>query len=89
MGPAGNGMVAEDALPVSPIGPKQVDLVHDSLLHGPQMNGQVRSVGHQSTAVIEQGATEIQTLFDVGRNGGLLQLEPHLLGDGHELVPDQ
>ena len=52
------------------------------------MHGQVGGVGHQIAVGSEQGAGEIQTLLDVGGDGGLLQHAAHLLGDGHEQVAE-
>ncbi len=54
--------------------------------HGAQVHGQVRRVGHQAALAVEHGATEVQTLLDVHRAGGVLQGGAHLLGDGHEEV---
>ena len=58
----------------------------DALAHRAQMHRHVRRVGNQMALGIEQGARKIQTLFDVHRVSGVLQLQTHLLGDIHEQV---
>lgn len=41
-------------------------LVLDGLLHGPQVDWDVRGVGHQSPVRPKHGAGEIEALLDVG-----------------------
>ena len=53
------------------------------------MNRLVGSVGHQIPFRSENGAGEIQSLFDICGNGGALQNTTHLLGDGHEPGTEQ
>ena len=54
--------------------------------HRAQMDGHVGGVGDQPALGVEQGAGEIQPFLDVDRIGGVLEGDPHLLGDGHEEV---
>ena len=56
------------------------------LAHGAQVDRDVRRVGDQVALGIEHGAGEIQPLLDVHRVGGVLERDPHLLGDRHEEV---
>ena len=43
-------------------------------------------VGDEAAVGVEDGAGEVEALFDVGRDAGLLQGTAHLLGDGHEAM---
>ena len=54
-------------------------LVLDRLLHGPQVNGDVRRVGHETAVWSEHRAGEVQTFLDVGGDGGSLENSTHLL----------
>ncbi|TKW49634.1 hypothetical protein CTA1_6123 [Colletotrichum tanaceti] len=65
---------------------RQLVLVPHGELHGPQVHGDVGRVGDEAAVGAEDGTREVQTLFDVGRHGRLLQRPSHLLGDGHEAV---
>ena len=49
------------------------DLILDRLLHGAEMDGNVRRVGDQATGRVEHCATVVQTLLDVGRHGRALK----------------
>ena len=60
-----------------------------ALPHGAQMNGDVRSIGHQTSPPVKEGTGEIQPLFDVHRDAGLLQTGAHLLGNRHEAMAEQ
>ena len=46
----------------------------------------MRRVGDEVARAVEQGAGEVEPLLDVHRVGGVLQAQPHLLGDRHEQV---
>ena len=61
----------------------------NALAHRAQVHGDVRGIGHQAPAAIEQGAGEIKALLDVHRDARLLQTRPHLLGDRHEAMAKQ
>ena len=58
----------------------------DALAHRAQVHRHVRRVGDQVAFGVEQRAAEVQPLLDVDRVRGVLQLQPHLLGDVHEQV---
>jgi hypothetical protein len=46
----------------------------------------VRRVGDQRSAGVEQSAGEVEPLLDVDRGRGRLQRDAHLLGDRHEQI---
>mmetsp|Transcript_13778 Transcript_13778/g.55128 ORF Transcript_13778/g.55128 Transcript_13778/m.55128 type:complete len:586 (+) Transcript_13778:1923-3680(+) len=48
------------------------------------MHGHVRRVGDEPAVGREDGAAEVEPLFDVDGRGGALQRAAHLLGDRHE-----
>ncbi len=56
----------------------------DALAHRPQVDRDVRGVGDQGAARVEDGARKVQPLLDVDRIGGGAQGLAHLLGAGHE-----
>ena len=58
----------------------------DRLAHRAEMHRHVRRVGDQVAAAVEDGAGEVEPLLDVHRVRGVLQPQPHLLGDRHEEV---
>ncbi len=58
----------------------------DRLAHRAQVHRHVRCVGDQFAVGVEERATEVESLLDVHRVGGVLQPQPHLLGDVHEQV---
>ena len=58
----------------------------NALSHAAQMDGHVRCIGNQMPLGAEQGAREIQTLFDVDGVSGVLKLQAHLFGNVHEQV---
>lgn len=57
-------------------------LVLDGLLHGPQVDRDVRRIRHQASVGPEHGAGEVQTLLDVRGDGGPLEDSAHLLCNG-------
>ena len=63
-----------------------VDDGADALAHAAQMHRHVRRVGDQVAGGVEQRARKVQPLLDVDRVRGVLQLQPHLFGNGHEQV---
>jgi hypothetical protein len=69
---AGLGMALDDAA--------------DRVAHRAQVHRHVRRIGDQRAVGIEQRARKIEPLLDVDRVRGVLQHQPHLLGDGHEAV---
>ena len=58
----------------------------DALAHRTQVHRHVRRIGDQVALRVKQRTGKIQTLFDVDRVGGVLQLQTHLLGNVHEQV---
>lgn len=83
------GVVADDDLAVLPVSPSGRELEAYGLLHGAQMHGQVRGVGHEASVGTEDGAAEVQSFLDVGADRGPLQGPPHLFSDTHEAVTEQ
>mmetsp|Transcript_96225 Transcript_96225/g.207639 ORF Transcript_96225/g.207639 Transcript_96225/m.207639 type:complete len:513 (+) Transcript_96225:322-1860(+) len=61
----------------------------DRLLHGAQVDREVRRVRHQAALRVEDGAGEVEPLLDVDRDRGPLQAPAHLLRDAHEAVGEQ
>jgi len=53
----------------------------DALPHRAQVHRNVRRVGDEAPARVEDGAGEVQPLLDVDRVRGTAQPHPHLLGD--------
>ena len=58
----------------------------DRLAHRAQVHRHVRRIGDQRALGVEQCTRKIQPLLDVDRVRGVLQPQPHLLGDVHEQV---
>ena len=77
------GVTPADSAPVG-IAPARVQNRADALAHRAQMHRDVRRVGDEIAARIEQGAGEIEPLANVDRGGRALQRGAHLLGDAHE-----
>ena len=48
------------------------------------MHRHVRRVGDEPAVAIEHRTGEVEPFLDVDRIGGVLQRDPHLLGDRHE-----
>ena len=61
-----------------------VDQVADAVAHRAEMDGDVRRVGDEPPARIEDRAGEIEPLADVDRGGAALERGAHLLGQPHE-----
>lgn len=59
-------------------------LVLDSLLHGSQVDGDVRRVGHQTSILSKHSTGEVKSLLDVRGDGGSLQNSAHLLCRGRQ-----
>src|SRR5258708_12340106 len=53
------------------------------------MHGHMRRIGDQRSSAIEQRTTEVQSLLDIDRKGGVLQAQAHLFSDVHEDVVEQ
>ena len=63
--------------------------VLDRFAHRTQVDRDVRRIDDQFARGREHGATEIEPLLHVGRDGGPLQRDAHLLGDrGEEVIED-
>ena len=58
----------------------------DALAHRAQVHRHVRRIGDQVALRVKQRTRKIQSLFDVDRVRGVLQLQTHLLGNVHEQV---
>ncbi len=58
----------------------------DAGAHRPQVDGDVRGVGHEVSVRVEERAGKVQAFLDVDGLGGGLEAGAHLFGDGHEEV---
>ena len=56
------------------------------LAHCPQMHWYMRCIDHQIARGIEDRAAIIQPLFHIHAGGRVAERDPHLLGDGGEVV---
>ena len=60
---------------------KSIDHGLDRSAHGSQMNRDMGRIGDQLSARIEYRTTKIPPLFDIDAHCGLLEHDPHLIGD--------
>ena len=58
----------------------------DAFPHRAKMHRHVWRVGDQVAVGVKQGTAKVQSLLDIDRVSGVLQLQAHLLGDVHEQV---
>ena len=72
-------MVCQDDVTLAQVVAEGVHLVADGALHGPQVDRDVRGVGHEAAVGPEQGAGEVKPLLDVGRDRRPLKDSSHLL----------
>ena len=86
MRPASLGVVGQDDVTSMQVVLQGLHLKPDGVLHGAEVNGNVRRVGNEAAGVIEEGAAEVEPLLDVGGDGGSLKNAAHLFCDGHEPV---
>ena len=56
---ASHRMIGEDDLPVLPVLSHQLHLIPNCLLHGAQMHGEMRGIGHQITFGVKKCTGEI------------------------------
>lgn len=82
----GDGRVGEQHVSCLEITLPSVKLELDGERHGAEMDRDEGRIGDEVTGMAEQGARVVEALFDVGRDGCLLQRPAHSLGYVHEAV---
>jgi hypothetical protein len=86
MGAAVVGVVLHIHIPrFELVAPGQNQALH-TFAHGTQVDGDMGGIGHQLSLLVEDGAGEIQSLFDVDGVAGVLQSQAHFVGHGAEKV---
>ena len=86
MGAAVIGIVEQIHIPRLQDVPLGRDQALDTLAHRPQVDGDMGSIGHELSLLVEDGAGEVEALLDIDRGAGVLQGNAHLLGNGTEEV---
>jgi hypothetical protein len=89
VGAARGWVVGHDHVAGLDVAAQELLLVSHGEGHGTEVDGQVRGIGDEVAVGREDGAGEIQSLFDISRDGRLPQCRPHGFRHGHETVGEQ